>query len=255
MIQSMPPKLIVILLTLLVPLIVFNSFTAKPEVSGAPPYGIPQEEVPDLNPFSYLKNWQRPDGPAKVGIQVGHWKNNEVPEELKNLRGNTGATGGGKWEWEVNHAIVQEIAKILEAQNVQVDIIPATVPPDYWADVFIAVHADGSEDTSKSGFKFAAPWRDFTGNADELVAIIEAKYADQTEMIKDDNVSRNMRGYYAFAWWRFDHSIHPMTTAIIAETGFLTNRKDQQFLINTPELSAQPIAEGILEYLSQKSLL
>ena len=47
------------------------------------------------------ENWQRPPGPAHVGVQVGHWKNSEVPDELNGLKTNgSGATGGGKTEKE-----------------------------------------------------------------------------------------------------------------------------------------------------------
>jgi len=236
---------------------VVGSFAAKSneDITGAPPYGVPEEEAPDINPLAFLHSWTRPDGPAKVGIQVGHWKNDEVPEELKNLRNNTGASGGGMSEWEVNYAIAELIAQKLKVQGVTVDILPTTIEPDYWADVFIAIHADGSEDRSKSGYKFASPWRDFTGNAELLVELLNSYYGDQVDMDYDPNISRNMRGYYAFAWWRYDHSIHPMTTAAIAETGFLTNAYDREIIIDQPDISATAISEAIIDYLRKKQLL
>jgi N-acetylmuramoyl-L-alanine amidase len=202
-----------------------------------------------------MKNWQRPEGPAKVGIQVGHWKNDEVPEELHKLKANTGSTGGGKWEWEVNHKIATKIAEILAAEGVAAEILPTTVPPKYWADVFIAIHADGSDDKSKSGYKFAGPWRDYTKKSQDLVSILEKHYEEATGLARDENISRNMRGYYAFSWWRYEHAVHPMTTAVIAETGFLTNRNDQKLLIGSPEVSAEALADGILEYLQKEGLL
>ncbi|OGY46338.1 MAG: hypothetical protein A2744_01840 [Candidatus Buchananbacteria bacterium RIFCSPHIGHO2_01_FULL_44_11] len=58
-----------------------------------------------------------------------------------------------------------------------------------------------------------------------------------------------MRGYYAFNWRRYDHSIHPMTPAIILKTGFLTSLADQKILINNPELSGQGVAGAIFEFL------
>lgn len=228
----------------------------KEEVStGAPPYGEPQEEAPDLDPLSFLRDWKRPDGPAKVALQVGHWKSSELPEELERIRNNTGASGGGKSESEVNMAIAKEISRILEEKGIHTEILPATIPPKYWADVFIAIHADGSTDRTVSGYKFAAPWRDYSGKANELVTILEEKYEEATNLAKDPNITRNMRGYYAFSWWRYEHAIHPMTTAVIAETGFLTNRSDQKLLINTPQIPAKAIAEGIIEYLHNEELL
>src|SRR3989344_6629515 len=43
--------------------------------------------VPDLDSES-LPVWQRPEGSLRVGLQVGHLKNNEAPEELFGLRDN-----------------------------------------------------------------------------------------------------------------------------------------------------------------------
>lgn len=250
-------KNISIILIVIATLGLVVSFAQKSNepITGAPPYGVPEEEAPDVNPLSFLHSWTRPEGPAKVGIQVGHWKNNEVPEELKNLRNNTGASGGGMSEWEVNYTIAQLIAQKLRDNGVEVDVLPTTIEPDYWADVFIAIHADGSEDRSKSGYKFASPWRDFTGNAEMLVDLLNSYYGEQVEMEYDPNISRNMRGYYAFAWWRYDHSIHPMTTAAIAETGFLTNAYDRSIIIERPDISANAISDAIIEYLRKKQLL
>jgi N-acetylmuramoyl-L-alanine amidase len=224
-------------------------------ISGAPPYAIEPELNESNDVWSLFETWKRPEGPARVGLQVGHWKNEEVPEELQRLLGNTGATGGGKAEWEVNYAIAQETARLLESQGISVDILPTTVPKEYWADVFLAIHADGNLDSSLSGYKFAHSWRDYTGNATKLIKHLDDAYAIRVDLPKDPAISRNMRGYYAFAWWKFDHAVHPMTTAAIAETGFLTNKKDQSILIETPEIPAQALAEGITNYLRSQSLL
>ena len=85
--------------------------------------------------------------------------------------------------------------------------------------------------------------------------LVEEEYAKTTELSYDPNVSRNMRGYYAFAWWRYDHAVHPMTAAIILETGFLTNPTDAELLIYSPEVSATGIANGIIRFLASEGLL
>jgi hypothetical protein len=223
--------------------------------TGAPPNGIAENEVPNLDPLAYLANWKRPEGPAKVGIQVGHWKNKEVPEELENLKANSGTQGGGSTEVEVNFAIAEQVATALEEKGIEVDILPTTIPPEYFADVFIAIHADGSTDRLKSGYKFAAPWRDMSGRADDLVAILEEEYETKTGLEKDPNITRNMRGYYAFSWWRYEHAIHPMTTAVIAETGFLTNKSDQDLLIRNSDVASDAIANALVTYLENQKLL
>ena len=222
---------------------------------GAPPYSFEDLDPPQTDPYSWLKDWKRPEAPAKVGLQVGHWKNNELPDELQRLRGNTGSSGGGKQEWEVNLAIAEASKEILEEKGIEVDILPATIPKDYWADVFVAIHADGSTDLSKLGFKTASPRRDYSGKASKLLEFIETEYRLATNLEKDPNVTRNMRGYYAFAWWRYEHTVHPMTAAVILETGFLTNSSDRKTIVSRPELSAQGLASGIIEYLKTENLL
>ena len=193
--------------------------------------------------------WKRPEGPLRVGLQVGHWKNEELPDELERLRKRGGGSqGGGKKEWEVNLEIAKKVAKLLEDKGIVVDILPATVPEQYWADVVVAIHADGSEDPSTNGFKVAGPWRDITGKSSELANLIEQRYQQVTKMRIDPNVTRNMRGYYAFNWRRYRHSVHPMSTAVIIETGFLTNPSDRNILINKTSLVAEGISDALFDF-------
>lgn len=223
--------------------------------NGAPPYVIEDLNPPNEDPYEWITSWTRPNVPPRVGLQVGHWKNSELPDELGRLRGNTGATGGGKSEWEVNLAIAEETKKILTQQNIEVDILPSTVPSKYWADVFVAIHADGSTDRNASGFKVAAPRRDFSGNADTLVKFITASYGAESGLVFDNNISRNMTGYYAFAWWRYEHAVHPRAASVILETGFLTNANDRKIIVSKPEVSARGLANGILSYLDSVELI
>jgi N-acetylmuramoyl-L-alanine amidase len=229
-------------------------FTSAITVSGAPPDGIDESEVPVIDSNDWMKNWKRPDQPPTVGLQVGHWKNSELPEELSELIGNTGATGGGKTEVEINLLIAQLIKDILEPRGVVVDIIPATVPPDYWADAFVSIHADGSTSSAPSGFKIAGPWRDLTGKSTQLVSLLQTEYSAATNLAIDPNITRNMRGYYAFAWWKYEHSIHPMTTAVIVETGFLTSPIDRKIIVNKPHIAAEALAKGIVFFLQSQGL-
>lgn len=248
-------KTVVVLLFVITgALFIIYTFFNNNGAGGAPPFGDSETEASKID-FTEAIEWKRPDGPAKVGIQIGHYKNDEVPEELEKLKNNTGASGGGKREWEVNFEIAHLVANNLETHGVVVEILPTTVPPSYWADVFIAIHADGSTDKSKSGYKFAGPWRDYSKKADKLINMLEKQYGPSTGLEKDQNITRNMRGYYAFSWWRYKHSVHPMTTAVIAETGFLTNQKDQRLLINTPQIPAEAISSAIIDFLKSEGLL
>lgn len=217
---------------------------------GAPPYGEDELSAPKIEEFPGIFKWRRPISPFKVGIQAGHWKNEELPDELEKLRKNGGATNrSGITEWGVNLRISQEAAKVLRERKIEVDILPATIPEGYWADAFVSIHADGNINYRVSGYKAASGWRDFTGKAERLVYLIEEEYAQATGMVKDTNVTKNMKGYYAFSWWRFKHTVHPMTPAVILETGFLTNPQDSKLLINSPEIPGRAIAQALTKFL------
>lgn len=201
-----------------------------------------------------LENWERPAGPLRVGLQVGHWQAAEAPDELENLRTRTGTSGGGTTEWQVNVAIAEETKKLLEAAEIIVDILPVTIPENYWADAFVAIHADGNTNPAVSGYKVAAPWRDYSGRSQELADLMEARYGLATQLELDANISRAMRGYYAFNWRKYDHSIHPMTPAVIIETGFLTNSGDRRIIVNNPQLVAQGIADAVIHFVEAPPL-
>lgn len=208
---------------------------------------------PALDPYA---TWQRPPGAPRVGLQVGHWKNSELPDEFERLRESGGGTnGGGKAEWEVTLTIAELVASGLREQGVIVDILPATIPPAYWADVLLAIHADGNLNSAVSGYKVAAPRRDRTGTAEELASLLEDNYGTATALPLDTNITRNMTGYYAFNWRRYEHAMHPMTAAAIIETGFLTSPVDRKIIVAQPQVSAKGITDGILTFLATRALL
>lgn len=229
----------------------FQQRQTLPDTYGAPPY---VEESPptqqNMGRYGDLSQWVRPEGPIKVALQAGHWKNYELPDELRRLRESGGGTSSGSVaEWEVNLAIAEETKRILEAEGILVEILPATIPPGYYADAVVSIHADGSTNPSKSGFKVAAPRRDVSGKAGELVKIIEEEYKKGTNLDIDPNITRNMTGYYAFSWRRFEHSTHPMAPAVILETGFLTNPTEARLLINSPEIPSNALADALMKFL------
>ena len=221
----------------------------KAQNYGAPPYveGTGEQSNFFEEDFS---DWKRPEGPLRVGLQAGHWKTNEMPDEQEKLRERGGGTSNGDVkEWHVNLRIAEETKKILEKEGLVVDILPSTIPPEYWADAFVAIHADGSENPFKSGYKVASPRRDYSGRSRDLASIIGDTYGNELGMEEDPNITRNMTGYYAFASWRYEHAIHPMTPAAILETGFLTSQSDSQILIHNPEKPARALANALLAFL------
>jgi hypothetical protein len=205
---------------------------------------------------AYYANKKRPVGPVRVGIQVGHWKNNEVPDELLGLKRNGGgAIGGGKIEVDVVLEISSKVKSLLENEGVVVDLLPATIPPDYLADAFVSIHADGSTNTSVSGFKIASPHRDFSGKSVSLMDNIYDTYSKETSLKTDGNITRRMSAYYAFNWRRYEYALSPMTPAVIVETGFLTSSLDRKIIVENQDKSARGIAKGILNFLSDNSLM
>ncbi|MFL5800547.1 MAG: N-acetylmuramoyl-L-alanine amidase [Roseiflexaceae bacterium] len=194
----------------------------------------------------------RPAGtPPRVGLQVGHWKSNELPEELARLRTSTGARAAGYTEAEVNLDIAQRVAALLEQHGVVVDMLPATVPMDYDADVFISIHADGSQSAGARGFKIATPWR-ASRAAQHLLDTLRAEYDSATGLPWDDAITFNMRGYYAFNYRRHQHAVARTTPAVIVEMGFLTSATDRATMIGQPDRIAAGIANGIIRYLNER---
>jgi len=201
-----------------------------------------------------LQNWERPNGPIKIALQAGHWQRENAPDEFPNLANNTGASAAGVNEVDLNLKIAREVQSKLEEKGFLVDVLPATIPPDYYADIFIAIHGDGSPNTAKNGFKSSEARFDYTGKGKVLSQIMDEEYKKATGLAKDPNISRNMLYYYAFNWYRYEHALHPMTVGIIFETGFISNPSDRYFLTNNTIKSVDGLTNGILAYIDQSEL-
>lgn len=180
----------------------------------------------------------------RIALQAGHWRADEAPRELRGIRRN-GTSWEGTAEWEVNLEIARSAAAMLEELGYEVDVLPAVVPRSYRADLFISIHADGSEDPAASGYRVASSRRDRTGRASELAAVLSDSYGEITGLKHLPSVTRRMRNYYAFNYRRYRHSLHPSTPGVIIETGFLTSRRDRQVIMNDPERAARGIVRGI----------
>ena len=203
--------------------------------------------VPRWKPLRKLVNAVR--GPVRVGLQVGHLGAAEQPDELAELRYSTGAHWDGLDEVEANHAIVAALAARLRGRGFVVDVLPATVPPRYRADVLLSVHVDASPDQRRSGYKSAhfVPAR----NPEEplLKLHLDRAVLGLTTLADDDrNVTGNMLQYYAFNNRRYRHAAHARTPALIVELGYLSNRHDRE-LIDEPDRLAAALEAGVVSYL------
>ena len=193
-------------------------------------------------------------GPPRVGVQVGHEEAQNHPEELAALRVNTGGHAGGVDEVDVNRAVAQELARRLEENGVTVDLLPATPPEGYHADLFVALHADASPDTARRGYKTAYFSPPRNPLEPRLKAQIDAAYGASGLPDDNDNVTDSMLLYYAFNFRRYHHSVHPGTPAVIVELGYLSNPEDRGYL-SRPDEPAARLTAGILEYLRERGRL
>lgn len=190
----------------------------------------------------------RANNPPLVAIQAGHWRANEHADEFHWLRTSTGAVHAGVREVDLNIDISHRVAEYLRSWGNEAYVLPATVPPNYKADAFVSIHADGSSNRDARGFKVATYWRDWEAS-NTLVRLIEEEYGRQTGLPKDWRITRNMRGYYAFNSGLYEHTIAEDTPGAILEMGFLSNRADRDFLLAHRDLVANAIALGIARFL------
>jgi N-acetylmuramoyl-L-alanine amidase len=204
-------------------------------------------ELPPSPPPASLRGVQ---APWRVGLQVGHWKIEELPDELARLHGSTGTRWREVTELAVNLEIARRTARLLEAAGVRVDLLAATVPPGYEADAFVAIHADGAARRGARGWKIAAPWRSSPA-ARRLRQAVAARYGQLSGLPEDRyGLTYQMRGYYAFSSHRIRHAAAATTPAIIVEAGYLSSAEDRLLLLGRPETAARGIAEGVIAYLA-----
>lgn len=189
-------------------------------------------------------------GPPHVAIQIGHLDADAQPDELAPLRASTGAQVGTLREVDVNRAVAEALAAHLTAAGVVVELLPATVPPRYRADVMISLHADANPDPGRSGYKSAHSVPARNGREPLLKSTVDAAYLGASRLPDDDaNVTGAMLGYYAFADHRVRHAAHRSTAGLIVELGYLSHREDRAWLAE-PERPATALADGILRYLA-----
>ena len=137
---------LIVLVVLSIIYIWFHYFIPNPKYDAQ---SIPQAFIDTYNVEKLF--WRRPPGPPSVAIQVGHLDIADSPDELKSLREDTGAEYGSIKEVDVNQNIASLVAQDLRQDHISVTILPATIPPGFYADAFVAIHADGNVDTSWNG--------------------------------------------------------------------------------------------------------
>ncbi len=212
--------------------------------------GLPRRAAAHPAALSYPAVMRAP-GPMRVGIQAGHWRAEELPDEQYRLRDSTGARYGSFREADLNLDVARRVADLLRSSGTQVDLLPARIPAGYTADAFVSIHTDGAARPGVRGWKAATPWRASAAARDLRQALAET-YPQFTGLPEDRfGTTFYMRGYYAFSPHRYRHAIDPRTPAVILEMGFLTVREDRERLFGYPQAAALGIAAGILRFLSR----
>ena len=183
----------------------------------------------------------------KIYIDQGH--NPQNP--------NAGAEGNGKREQDITYAVGQELASLLRRSgNYEVRLsrlTPSTVlgtsnttslrarvegAEAFGADYFISIHTNASVSSSASG--------------SEALVYSSPSVASRLgeDILRELNVSTGLRnrgvklrpGLYVLRKTNMP--------AVLVEIGFISNLRDANLMANSPDLFAEGIYNGILDFLS-----
>jgi len=179
-----------------------------------------------------------------VGIVVGHWDDNSkdpgaVCQDIPLT------------EFQVNQTIATLARDLLLKENVDVDLLREFDPKlqGYRANVLISIHADSCDyiNAEATGFKVSSALANaYPERAARLTACLRSRYARVTNKRVHNSVTADMTSYHAF------EEVDRNTTAVIIETGFLN--LDRDLLVQSPEIAARGIADGIMCYLNNESI-
>lgn len=187
-------------------------------------------------------------GPIKIGIQPGHWRIEDLPDELARLRTSTGAAFGQLRELDINLAVSRILLERLLASGYDAELVPAAVPAGYRADLFVSVHADRADQPDRRGWKLSPPWRASPASK-SLAAAMIASFAESGLPEDKNGITANMRGYFGFSWWRFENALSPYTPAVLVELGFLGNAVERARMRDDPGFYAAILERGISRFL------
>ena len=203
-----------------------------------------------LDPLWQIFQPRRARAP-KIGIQIGHLQASKHPKELQDFRQNTGGYANGVSEVDINQKVAYELYTLLQAEGLEVDILPATIPINYKADIFLSLHADSVGDSKRRGYKSSTPlWHEDDKDI-ALKKAIDSHYLEQSGLPDDHiNVSSNMSEFYGFNRDRYLHSVAKDTPSLLVEMGYISNASDLAFL-QDPSKPAQAISAGILAFLAE----
>lgn len=189
------------------------------------------KSVPDKPIVQRLR--QSP-GPLRIGIIAGH------------MGSDSGAVcDDGLTEAQINADIAQQVAALLAAQGIPVDILEEFDArlPAYGATAVVSIHADSCVfiNDQVTGFKIAPS---SVTDSSMLEACLEREYQAATQMTYNANtITEHMTDYHAF------RRIPAGVPALILETGFMG--LDREMLTTNSHLPAQGIVNGVLCFIGR----
>jgi N-acetylmuramoyl-L-alanine amidase len=207
--------------------------------------GNPGPELPGMRGYPPVEQL---DGPIRIGVQPGHWRIDELPDELARLRTSTGAVYGSLRELDINLAVSVRLVDRLMRSGFQAELVPAAIPAGYRADVFISVHADRADQPDRRGWKLSAPWRPSPAST-RLAEDFSRAFRESGLPEDRGGVTANMRGYFGFSWWRYQQVISPYTPAVLVEMGFMGNASDRARMRDDPDFYAGILFKAVQYYL------
>jgi N-acetylmuramoyl-L-alanine amidase len=162
----------------------------------------------------------------------------------------SGASGNGLLEKNVNLTIVKELGKILSAAGANVEFRRSydtynelneivNMANNSGADLFVSVHCNANPNPAASGtesYTYNASQSEFALSA-AIAKSISSKLGIQNRGAREDN---------------FRVITYTNMPAILVETGFISNSRDASLLRSQPERFAQAIAEPIISSMGIK---
>ncbi len=180
-------------------------------------------------------------GIPSIGIVAGHKGNN------------SGAVCGDELtEASVNEKVAFLAQKTLVDQGYHVDVLNEfdTKLDNYRASVLVSIHSDSCDyiNDQATGFKVSAALANPNPDrAARLTACLKNRYSLNTGLPLHTSITIDMTSYHAFA------EIHPDTTAVIIEIGFLN--LDRELLTQKSDIVAKGITDGVLCYINNEDLI
>jgi len=181
----------------------------------------------------------------RIGIIAGHWGGDDPGTVCQN----------GVTEQQVNLKIANLVQQQLNSRNqYQVDLLQEydSRLNGYQGVLLVSIHNDSCVISNEltTGFKIA-PSTDgnFPERSQRLADCLFDRYQKATNLpYHPGSITPDMTDYHAF------REIDPITSAVIIETGFLSNPVDYALITEHPEIPASGIINGILCYLNNESV-